>query len=170
MDASLQPGQYAVVKRRWKNSDQVRLELPMRIETRTWKKIGDAVSVKRGPLWYSLKIGEEWKRYAGTDEWPAWEILPTTPWNYGLLLDPAKPDASIVLQSQKPPAYQPFEPEAAPIMLRAKAKRIPQWQAERKMVGKVPPSPIKSDQPIEEITLIPMGCARLRLSVFPILK
>jgi hypothetical protein len=170
MDASLQPGQYAVVKRRWRNSDLVRLELPMRIETRTWKKIGNAVSVKRGPLWYSLKIGEEWKRYGGTDEWPAWEILPTTPWNYGFVLDPAKPDASIVLASQKPPAYQPFEPEAAPIMLRAKAKRIPQWQAERKMVGKVPPSPIKSDQPIEEITLIPMGCVRLRISVFPIIK
>jgi len=170
LDAALQPGQYAMIKRQWKNSDQVKLELPMRIEIKTWKKIGNTVSVKRGPLWYSLKIGEEWKRYGGTDEWPAWEILPTTAWNYGLVLDPAKPEASIVLQSQKAPAFQPFEPEAAPITLKAKAKRIPKWQAEGKMVGNVPASPVESSEPIEEITLIPMACARLRLSVFPLLK
>ncbi len=172
MDTKAEPeaGSYAVIKRQWRNSDQVRLELPMKIETRTWKKLRDSVSVKRGPLWYSLKIGEEWKRCGGTDEWPAWEILPTTPWNYGLIVDLEKPETSISLSSQKPPAYQPFTPEAAPVVLRAKAKRIPQWQAEGKMVGKVPASPVKSDEPVEEITLIPMGCARLRLSVFPTLK
>lgn len=168
--ASLQPGCYVAIRRQWRDSDQVKLELPMRIEIRTWKKIGNAVSVKRGPLWYSLKIGEEWKRCGGTDEWPAWEILPTTPWNYGLTADTGKPEASISLKSKKPPAFQPFEPEAAPVVLRAKAKRIPQWQAEGKMVGRVPLSPVKSGQPIEEITLIPMGCARLRISVFPFIE
>jgi len=165
--AAPQPGQYIAIKRQWRNSDQVRLELPMKIEAKTWKNIGNAVSVKRGPLWYSLKIGEEWKRYGGTDEWPAWEILPKTPWNYGLIVNPEKPDATISLVSQISPAFQPFEPEAAPVVLRAKVKRIPQWQAEGRMVGKVPASPIKSDEPIEEVTLIPMGCARLRVSVFP---
>ena len=31
------------------------------------------------------------------------------------------------------------------------------------------PSPVKSREPIEEITLIPMCCARLRMSVLPII-
>ena len=35
------------------------------------------------------------------------------------------------------------------------------------MVGEVVPGPVKSDQPVEEITLIPMGAARLRISSFP---
>mgnify|MGYP001150822485 CR=1 FL=1 len=167
ISVSPEPQSFVLVKRVWQNSDQVRLELPMEIKIKTWKKIGNSVSVRRGPLWYSLKIGEEWRRYGGTDEWPAYEILPKTPWNYGLILDPRNPDASIKVSSQKSLAYQPFEPEAAPIVLKAKAKRIPGWKAEGQMVGKVPPSPLKSIEPLEEITLIPMGCARLRISSFP---
>ncbi|MEW6455864.1 MAG: beta-L-arabinofuranosidase domain-containing protein [Acidobacteriota bacterium] len=166
--ANPQPGNYVMIKREWRNYDQIRLKLPMEIKIKTWKKIGNAISVKRGPLWYSLKIGEEWKRYSGTDEWPAYEILPTTPWNYGLIVNPENPEASISVVKKREPAYQPFEPNVAPIELRAKAKRIPQWKTEGRMVGKVPPSPVKSDEPIEEITLIPMGCARLRISSFPI--
>lgn len=169
-EAQFQPGHYAVIKREWKNADQIRLELPMEIEVKTWEKIGGAVSVKRGPLWYSLKIEEEWNRYGGTDEWPAYEILPASPWNYGLVVDPKSPVDSITLDSQNPLAYQPFTPDNAPIILKAKAKKIPEWRAEGKMVGKVPPSPVESNLSVEEISLIPMGCARLRLTVFPLIK
>ncbi len=169
-DIVLPASGYLVLNRTWKNGDQVRLVFSPKIMVKTWAKIGHAVSVRRGPLWFSLKIGEEWKRYGGTDEWPAFEILPTTPWNYGLSLDPARPEESITLISQNPPAYQPFNPEAAPVVLRAKARRIPDWKAEGKMVGKIPPGPISSAEPIEDVTLIPMGCARLRISSFPLIK
>ena len=167
LEAQLEPGCYAAVNRRWRNADQIHLALPMEIEIKTWEKSGGAVSVKRGPLWYSLKIAEKWNRYEGTDEWPAYEILPSSPWNYGLIIDPKNPEDSIRLAEQRPLAYQPFKPESAPIILKAKAKRIPSWEAEGRMVGKVPPSPVSSDLSIEEIVLIPMGCARLRISVFP---
>jgi hypothetical protein len=166
----LRPGHYAAITRKWRNGDQVRLVFFPTIEVKSWEKIGHSVSVRRGPLWFSLKIGEEWKRYGGTDAWPAYEILPTTPWNYGLILEPSHPEASISVESQKAPAYQPFELEAAPLVLRAKAKRIPEWKTEGKMVAKVPPGPVVSSEPVEEIVLIPLGCARLRLSVFPLIK
>ena len=141
----------------------------MEIKIKTWEKIGSAASVKRGPLWYSLKIEEEWNRYGGTDEWPAYEIIPASAWNYGLVVDPNNPAASITLDKENPLAYQPFTPDNAPIVLKDKAKRIPEWKADGKMVGKVPPSPVESSLSVEEITLIPMGCARLRLSVFPLI-
>jgi hypothetical protein len=167
LKAQVQPSSYVVLKRTWSNGDQVRLELPQNIEVKTWTKLGNAVSVRRGPLWYSLKIGERWNRYGGTDEWPAFEILPTTSWNYGLALNPANPASTISLSSQKPPAYQPFTPEAAPIILRAKARRIPLWKEEKRMAGELPASPVQTGEPLEDITLIPMGCARLRIASFP---
>jgi hypothetical protein len=162
-----QASSYVILKRTWSNGDQVRLELPQNIEVKTWTKLGNAVSVRRGPLWFSLKIGERWNRYGGTDEWPAFEILPTTSWNYGLALNPANPASTISLTAQKPPAYQPFTPEAAPILLRAKARRIPQWKEEKRMAGEIPASPVRTGEPLEDITLIPMGCARLRIASFP---
>jgi len=165
----LRPGAYAVISRDWRNGDRVRLSLFPKITVRTWEKMGNSISVRRGPLWFSLKIGEEWKRYGGTDVWPAYEILPTTPWNYGLVLDPDSPAATIILADQKPPAEQPFAPEAAPIVLRARAKRLPQWKAEGRMVGKIPPGPVVSSDSETEVTLIPMGCARLRISSFPLI-
>jgi len=46
--------------------------------------------------------------------------------------------------------------------------RIPQWSIEKNgLIGEVPQGPLESDQPEEQLTLIPMGCARLRVSAFP---
>jgi hypothetical protein len=164
------PSSYVELRRLWTKGDRVRLELPQRLEVRVWEKLGDAVSVRLGPLWYSLKIGERWQRYGGTDAWPAYEILPTTPWNYGLAVDVRDPAATISLVGRKPPLDQPFTPVAAPVVLQAKARRIPDWKEEGRMVGKVPPSPVSTQEKLEDVTLLPMGCVRLRISVFPTVK
>ncbi len=166
----LPPGKHLVLDREWKNGDQIRLDFSPQIEVKIWEKMGNSVSVQRGPLWFSLKIGEEWKRYGGTDEWPSYEVLPTTPWNYGLVVDPDRPEESIIVIKQQPPAYQPFDAEASPVVLKAKARRIPEWKAEGRMVGKLPPGPLVSPEPVEDVLLIPMGCARLRISSFPRVK
>ena len=163
-------GRYAVLRRTWRHGDQVRLEFAPAIEVVAWPSVRGAVSVRRGPLWYSLKIGEEWRKYGGTDAWPAYEILPTTPWNYGLVLDGARSGPAIRLAARQSPPYQPFTPEGAPIVLRAMARRVPGWKEEGRMAGLVPPSPAAGEGSVEEIELIPMGCARLRISVFPVLK
>jgi Beta-L-arabinofuranosidase, GH127 catalytic domain/Beta-L-arabinofuranosidase, GH127 middle domain len=163
----LQPGCYAVINRDWKNGERVRLTFFPKIEARIWEKIGNSVSIRRGPLWFSLKIGEKWKRYGGTDIWPAYEILPTSPWNYGLVLNPENPGKTIILADRKEPAEQPFTADGAPTVLKARAKRLPSWKAEGMMAGKIPAGPIVSAEPEEEILLIPMGCARLRIASFP---
>jgi len=160
---------YLLIDKRWTNGDSVTLNLPMRITLRKWTANNNSVSIDRGPLTYSLKIGEKYVREGGTDEWPAWEIHPTTPWNYGLILNPSDPASSFaVTPGRWPDDDQPFVATAAPIAMQAKAKKIPQWQQDRLgLVGKLQPSPAKSDQPVETVTLIPMGCARLRISAFP---
>jgi hypothetical protein len=170
LNSQFKAGTFAVIKRKWRNSDYIQLFFPMTIHIKTWKKMANSVSVRRGPLWYSLKIGEEWKRCEGTDKWPGFEVFPTTPWNYGLVLDSINPESSIYLKDQKSVPFQPFSMEDAPITLQAKAKRIPGWISEGKMVGKLPCSPVASQEKVESVTLIPMGCARLRISSFPVIQ
>lgn len=158
---------YLRLRRTWRDGDRVGLELEQAIRIRVWPEIGNSVSVGRGPLWYSLKIGEKWVRYGGTDAWPALEVLPATAWNYGLVVDPARPEASVSVAFEKEPADQPFTADAAPVVLKAKARRVPGWQAEGRMVGLVPASPAAGEGPAGEVVLVPMGCARLRISQFP---
>ena len=158
------PASYVVLSRQWQEGDNVSLELPMEIEVKTWEKQNGGISINRGPLSYSLKIGEKWQKYGGTDDWPEWEILPTSPWNYGLIPD------SIEVEKHQAVAKQPFTPEAAPITLKAKARRVPEWTLDMNCPGDLPKSPVAGNEPVEEIVLIPMGCARLRISVFPVIK
>ncbi|MGA2147087.1 MAG: beta-L-arabinofuranosidase domain-containing protein [Bryobacteraceae bacterium] len=154
--------------RTWSANDRVAVALPAKIRLQVWKENRDTVSVSRGALTYSLKIGERWAREGGTDEFPAQEVYPTTPWNYGLVLNALKPEESFQVVKTGKTVPQPFAAEDAPIVLRAKGRRIPQWKLEPNgMVGEVQPGPVKSTEPVEEITLIPMGAARLRISAFP---
>jgi hypothetical protein len=159
---------WLTIDRTWSWGDTVKLDLPMPVTVKTWERNRRAVSVYRGPLGFSLKIGESWKRY-GDDPWPGYEVFPTSPWNYGLALDSSNPAGVFtVVRRAGPMAEQPFTPDAAPVALKVKAKRIPQWtQQSNGMIAELQPSPIRSEEPVEEVTLIPMGCARLRVSAFP---
>lgn len=165
-----EPRTFLVLDRTWKQGDTVELTLPMELKLRYWIRNGNTASVDRGPLTYALKIGEKYVRHGGTDAWPAFEVYPTTAWNYGLVLDADKPLATQLEVKKKswPKDNQPFAAQAAPIEIRAKAKRIPSWQPDSLgMVGDVQPSPVQSEEPAETVTLIPMGAARLRISAFP---
>src|SRR5207244_1928999 len=62
------PG-YLDIHRIWKDGDSVALQLPMHISLRDWAKNRHAISVAYGPLSFSLKIGERWVRYGGSDAW-----------------------------------------------------------------------------------------------------
>lgn len=172
LSAETAPATYTVIEREWSDGDTVELRLPMTVSVRKWEKNHDAVSIDYGPLTFSLKIGERWSRYGGTEKWPEYEVFPTTPWNYGLVLNEKHPAKSfkVVHKKGELPA-QPFTPESAPIELRAKARKIPAWQQDQfGLVGKLQPGPAKSTEPVETISLIPMGAARLRISSFPVIS
>ncbi|MBD3174939.1 MAG: transcriptional initiation protein Tat [Armatimonadia bacterium] len=165
-------GSYLKIDRRWGERDVVILMLPMTVQVERWEENHDSASVSRGPLAYSLAIQEEWRRYGGTDEFPALEVFPASPWNYGLVLDAENPSRSFNVEvSPDPLADQPFVLEHAPVKLITHGKPIPDWQLlpQLHLIDELQDSPVRSDQPMEEITLVPMGCARLRISAFPVI-
>ena len=95
-DIAAKGGDLVRIARTWSDGDKVVLELPMALTVTRWEKNRNSVSVNRGPLTYSIKIGEKYVRQhpeRKDDKWPACEIVPTTPWNYGLVLDSADPTA-----------------------------------------------------------------------------
>ncbi len=168
-DISAKPLSYSVVDREWKDGDIVELSLPMKLGVRTWAKNHNSVSVDYGPLTFSLAIDEKWKRYGGTDAWPEQEVYAASPWNYGLIVDAMVPARSFeIVHSKEPSADQPFTAKTAPIRLQAKARKILIWRQDTTgLVRPLQDSPVRTAEPIDVVTLIPMGAARLRISVFP---
>jgi len=63
------PGKFAVLERRWKYGDQICLDLEESVQFKFWPGIGQAISLRRGPLWFSLEIKEIWEKYDGTESW-----------------------------------------------------------------------------------------------------
>ncbi len=162
-------GRYVRIRRAWQAGDRVTLRLPMKVDVRRWTCSQDSVSIQRGPLWYALKIDEEYRRAGGTDEWPAWEIHPISPWNYGLVLDEDQPADEIeVVESSKSLPDQPFAADVETVQLRMRGRRIPEWRLDHNgLISKLQPSPAYTEEPVERLTLIPMGAARIRLAAFP---
>ena len=88
-------GTFRRYDRDWRTGDVVELEFPMSIRLTQWANA--AVSVRRGPLLYALRIDEDWQKIVRhkiphTDVWsdnadfPKWEIRPKSPWNYALVV------------------------------------------------------------------------------------
>jgi hypothetical protein len=167
--------QIVKLNREWKNGDVVELELPMHIFKNSWYE--NSVSVERGPITYALKIGEE-SKLVKNDKDPVdygdsyEEIRPTTPWNYGLLDIPnSKLAEHYVVEKTGVTSNYPWNLQSVPILIKAKAKRIPSWQLYNDMTGPIPYSVtygLEVAKEAEDIILVPYGCTSLRISQFPV--
>jgi DUF1680 family protein len=58
LKGDLEPNSFALIERQWRDGDVITLKLPMRLQVKVWEKQRNAISVRYGPLWFSLKIGE----------------------------------------------------------------------------------------------------------------
>ena len=168
----LKPGTFQTVEREWKGTVEIGLRFPMK--PRTSRRYHGAIAVERGPLVYSLKLGEAWTRVNADKphrELPHgdFEVRPTTPWNYALLLDETRPETSITFED-RPVGEKPFSPEGAGVVATVKGRRLPGWRLAHGWAAEVPPGRQTSRESMEELTLIPYGCTNIRVTEFPQLK
>jgi DUF1680 family protein len=166
----VRPGSFCRIQREWKQGDTVQLKFPMPVRTSNW--INNSVGIERGPLAFALKVHEDWQpihRYAGGfDEC---EVRATSPWNYALQIDRAAPQITVKTRDV---SDVPFDTDAAPVVLTVPARRLPEWglrqlpgNAKSQDAAEPLVSPVTSDQPIENVELIPFGSGKLRISYFP---
>jgi hypothetical protein len=97
------------------------------------------------------------------------EVRPSTPWNYALALDGGNVEAGVRFE-EKPVGEKPFSPEGAGMTAIVRGAKLPEWKLNHGWAGEIPPGLQESNEPLEELTLIPYGCTRIRVTEFPRLK
>ncbi len=156
----------------------------MELSLRRWPTNQNSASVNYGPLTLSLRIDERydkvnsaevaigdshWLEGADPEKWPTYEIYPESAWNYSLILPEGNPFAAFKVERLPWPAdNQPFTLENVPLKVTATGRIIPSWGIdETGITGVLPRQDAPRSEQIDEITLVPMGAARLRIASFP---
>ena len=128
----------------------------------------DMSYVKRGSLVFALPIEAEWVKHEyekdGVERrfpYCDYDLLPKSDWNYAFANTSLKAENVSV-------GDVPFSESEPPVVIKAKMQRI-DWGLEDgydTVCAKVPESrtPISD---VEEMTLIPYGCTKLRMTIMP---
>jgi len=165
--------QVITINRSWKNNDKLVLQLPMDITTTVWGRHSRAI--ERGPLVYALKLNERWEKATDEVEGEYFSVYATDKWNYALIRDNVdKPAAHFKAAVVKQVDDQfVWNLAHAPVTITVPAKSIPSWK-ELNGVAFQPPTDRegiykgKVDNTVQDITLVPYGCTKVRIVAFPV--
>jgi hypothetical protein len=138
----------------------------------TW--YNGSVSISRGALVYALSIGENATVLASyAFQSKDYQVQPTTPWNYALLLDPANPEASLNFTRTGPPGDVPFGEGNWTVYLTGQARLVNGWTEQLNAAGIPPASPVCGPDgsdgcgPLVPVKLVPYAATLLRMTEMP---
>lgn len=183
-------GETVKITEKWQDGDIISLNIPFDI--RTERRYNNSISIMRGPLYYSLRIGKEYSKavmsyknpeYKGSADW---QIVPASDWNYGLVVNEENPGVNIRVETGAVKAY-PFADkgdmlwseqhgkhiewmEDAPVILKVQGILIPGWGLKDNSAADPPLSPVPVNGERVELELVPYGSAKLRITEFPVIR
>jgi DUF1680 family protein len=159
----------------WSDKDQVAVVFPMQVSTSNWGK--NSRAIEYGPLVYALKISERWEKGHDEIEGDYYSVFPESSWNYGLVQKAVVNPLENLQVKQVKQATDDFiwNQAHAPIEITAPGRQIPGWVA----TNGVAYQPVtardgiykgKVSEEITPLTLIPIGCTKVRIVAFPVVK
>ena len=188
-------GTFVTLRRKFADGDRIALELPM--DVRVVKQGGGvavergplvyALRIKED---WRVDPAQEGR---STKEFPAYNLYSASPWNYALALEGKDAAASVQVVRRRATDGNPWTPQGTPITLRVPARLVKGWDLLRQKsiiasrwfpggfieVGVkgdfrfTPPLPEKKGlaarlgKKLQTVTLVPYGCARMRIAIFP---
>ncbi|ASZ15054.1 glycoside hydrolase family 127 protein [Chitinophaga pendula] len=173
-----QGGRMVTINRKWHNGDRLELKLPMTITVSEWGR--NTRAVERGPLVYALKLKENWKKQQDEVEGEYFSVSTNDTWNYGLLQKAVTDPQTQMTVAQTQPVKDDFiwNLAHAPLEIKVPAKQITRWQltAGSQELAPVPVSSREglyrgpTEPTVTNITLVPIGCTKVRIVAFPVVR
>ena len=176
------PGTIFKLEKQWNNGDRIHLSIPMVVKCE--KRSDHSIAVKRGPLYFALRVGEEYRQTGRSLKGSAdWEIIPTTPWNVALFVNFKHTPGTTVTRhpiSRLPFAHEGemiYNPEKdchekwterEPVVITMDGRLMPGWGIHPlySMADDIPVDTAEYGPPVKA-ELIPYGCSNLRIAEFP---
>lgn len=169
---NVKAGEFLRVEGEWEGATELILTLPAPWELK--KGGGGGHVLRRGPLVFSIPVGEKWKqinkdRPHREKPHADYQVNPTSPWNFALVVDEDKRLVELEYIS-KPVGDLPFSPEGAPIRLRLPVQEVPGWELVNGSSGPLPKPPAYNPTEVRMMDFIPYGCTNLRITEIPLIR
>lgn len=163
------------INRKWANQDQVVVNFPMEVSASNWGL--NSTAIERGPLVYALKLKERWEKGRDEKEGDYFSVYPESDWNYGLVQDAVKNPKEKIKVVEIGGAGNDFiwNLAHAPVEIYLPGKQIPGWKA----LDGVAFQPVtardgvykgKVSDKATQLTLVPVGCTKVRIVAFPVVR
>jgi DUF1680 family protein len=147
---------FLTLDRSWQAGDTVNLSFPAEVVAE--RGFNDSLSFTRGPLVFSLPIGEAWVKWRKRGLTDDWQVYPTTRWNYGV--------GTVATAEEHPIGDRPFAGATPAVTLSVQGRPVA-WKAEEGAADPIPRKPVAEAEPVTTLRLVPYAGAKLRITSFP---